>query len=200
MPTIASATIYAQILTGPDGSRVVAPHPYFIAGTISVYNDNPLDLWYPGSVVVSGLTPPTWRAGTLAVAEDLPAIYLPSELCTDSAMYDFGHCFMGVTLSHVMPQTWGQVATPGSIVPVRCHDASIDFSLQQQGTWVRWSADVGEYNALGCVESVAFSDINSATPDTSRPGTVVGQVVVPAGVGAGFTGSNFYVIVRINPR
>lgn len=193
--------VIAPAIAGPDGVRRGMPHPAYIAGKISVFNDHPTDLIVPGTVMITGLNDPQWRAGIIPAGTEVGPIYFPGDVCTGATNYASGHVFLGVALGYIEPETFGECATAGSIVPVRCNDASVDTALHNRGQWVRWSANNDLEGILGCVESVSLANMLSATPAIAMPGSVVGQVIVPAGSnGVNNTGSEFMVIVRINPR
>jgi hypothetical protein len=191
---------YPQITIAPNGVRRAGPVMKYVVGTIPVFNDS-VGNYPPGSVLITGANFPRWSCGKLSAGADVPPIYMPCDFCDDSANFQ-SRTFLGVTLQDIPAGAWGLAATAGSIVPVRCNDASVDTPLGILGTWVRWSTNTDDdpNGSLGCVESVTANAMISATAATSRPGTIVGQVIVPAGVGDTKTGSIFTCVIRINPR
>lgn len=186
----------------PDGTRLCGKAPDYVTGRIYAYNDSAGDIWYPGTIIVTGISPGRrWRAGKLAARDDVPGIIITGDVGNDPA--NFGSTpVIGVAVSTTGPGQWGELAVSGC-VPVRCRDASVDIALRSVGCWVRLSADFDDYGTPGVCESISASSLQSTVAGTSTPGQIVGQVVVPAFNNVApdeSTGSLFYVVVLLKLR
>ena len=186
----------------PDGTRVAAASPDYVVGKIYAYNDSSGDVWYPGTIIITNISPGRrWRAGKLAAKDDIPGITIVGDVGNDPANFAT-QPVIGVATGITTAGQWGELAVSG-IVPVRCRDASSDIPLRSAGGWVRLSADVDDYGTPGVCESISAANVQSATAGISTPGNIIGQIVVPAlNVVAPeeSTGSNFYVVVILKLR
>lgn len=99
---------------------------------------------------------------------------------------------LGIALNHSEFGQIVKIAGPGSFAVAKCGDADADAPLKTAGTWVGCdgAAIPGELRSYTTAEIVA----------AANQGRIVGRIVVPAGTGAGKTGSNFYCGIIVMPR
>jgi hypothetical protein len=192
-------TIRPPVIVTASGQRFALPNQELLGDRIYAYNDSGGDLWKPGSIIITGVSPDNQgSAGNLAAGADANPILIVGDLASDPA--NFGsRPVLGIATGITEPGKWGELATSG-IIPVMCRDLALDAQLAFIGVWVRVSAGLDENGSPGVCESITATNLISSVQGTATPGQIIGQIVVPAGTAAGRTGSNFYVIVRLKFR